>query len=343
MNPNGPGERAFTEDDLIRSIREKVSTDLRGVVVGPGDDAAVVEAGPGDGAVTTDMLVEGVHFDRSATSARELGGKAIVANVSDVAAMGGSARHAVVSLGLSEAVDRRWVGELFDGMLEACGEYGCTLVGGDLSRSPVIVISVALIGEVPSGRAVLRSGARPGDRLVVTGCLGAAAGGLALLRANAATRDDAASAGWGHALMERQLRPAARVREGRALADCGASAMMDLSDWLALDLSRLCRESGTGARVRLSSIPIADELHDLATVLPIDPLRLALSGGEDYELLAALSPGSVAQAQHRVSEAFGVDLTDIGEVTGDTVVTAVDAEGNDAPLPAEGWDHFASR
>jgi thiamine-monophosphate kinase len=116
---------------------------------------------------------------------------------------------------------------------------------------------------------------------------------------------------------------------------------MDVSDGLSLDLARLSRKSGTGARVSLPAIPVAEELHELAAVLPIDPLRLALAGGEDYELLAALPQDSVPEARRRISESFGVGLTDVGDVTEDALVTAVDAEGNEAPLEAEGWDHFA--
>ena len=347
VNRNPPGEPRFSEDDLIASIRHVLSGDFPGVVVGPGDDAAVVHAGPGDSVLTTDMLVEGVHFVASATPARDLGAKAIVANLSDIAAMGATPRHAVVSLGLSDRTDPPWVAELFEGMLATCGEYGCALVGGDLSRSPVIVISVAVTGEVAAERAVLRSGAAPGHRLAVTGCLGAAAGGLALLRADGVdpapgTREAMESA-WGRALLERHLHPTARVGEGRALAECGATAMMDLSDGLALDLSRLCRESGAGARVELAAIPVAAELHELARVLSIDPLRLALSGGEDYELLAALPPDAVGEARRRISARFGIELTEIGEITEEPRVVAVDAEGGVTPLAAEGWDHFGSR
>src|SRR5437763_7052745 len=161
----------FTEDELLATIRKVLSGEGPGVLVGPGDDAAVLAPGSGESVATTDMLVEDVHFDRSLTSARDLGHKAIVVNVSDVAAMAGSPRYALLSLAIPSDVQASWVIELFGGMRAACDEYALSLVGGDLSRAPQVVLSVAVVGEVAGGRAVLRSGARPGDRIVVTGTL----------------------------------------------------------------------------------------------------------------------------------------------------------------------------
>jgi len=343
VNPRSAGERPFGEDELLAAIRKVLSGSGPGVVIGVGDDAAVVARGGGDGVLTADILVEGVHFDRALSSARDLGFKAIVANVSDVAAMGGSPRYALISLVLSAEIEAPWVMELYGGMLGACEEYGMTLVGGDLSGGPAVVVSVAVTGEVAGNRAVTRSGARSGQRLVVTGTLGGSAGGLALARAPAAKVAEALGSDWGRALLDAHFRPHARVGEGQTLAQLGATAMMDLSDGLALDLSRLCSESVAGARVDLSSVPVAPELRRLAAALEVDPLELALSGGEDYELLAALAPQSVAEASDRLGERFGVPLSDIGEVTDGRGIVAVDAAGGERPLEAKGWDHFAGR
>ena len=172
-----------TEDELVATLRRVFSGDHPGVRLGIGDDAAVVDTREGQAVLTADILVEGVHFDRSLISPRDLGAKALVVNVSDVAAMGASPRFALVSLVLPPDADAAWVVELEGGVRAAGDEYALAVVGGDLSSGPVAVVSVAVVGEVAPGRFVTRSGARPGDRVVVTGVLGASAGGLALARA----------------------------------------------------------------------------------------------------------------------------------------------------------------
>jgi len=331
----GSNRSGFSEDELLASIRKVLSGEGPGVVVGPGDDAAVLERGPGHSVATADMLVEGVHFDRGLTSARDLGYKAIVVNVSDVAAMGGSPRHALVSLGISRDVAPSWVIELFGGMRAACDEYALALVGGDLSGAPQVVLSVTVVGEVSEGHAVLRSGARPGDRIVVTGTLGGSAGGLLLARSG----HPAATQPWGRELLEAHFRPAARVGEAATLAQAGATAMMDISDGLLLDLSRLCAESAAGARIDLSRVPVARQLAELSRVTQADPLELALSGGEDYELLATIGPGAVGDAAAKVDKRYGVPLSDIGEIVEHGFV-AVDAAGRERPIEPRGWDHF---
>ena len=334
----------LTEDDLVATIRRVVAGDAPGVLLGVGDDAALVEAGrPGSVVIlTTDALVEGVHFDRSGTSPRDLGHKAVAVNVSDVAAMGGGPLYALVALAVPPTVEPAWIVDLYGGMRAACESYGCSLVGGDLSRSSEIFVSVTVLGEVAAGRAVRRSGARPGDAIVVTGVLGAAAGGLVLARASAPVAADAASAGWGHDLLVALDRPEARVGEGETLAQAGATAMIDLSDGLARDLGRLCAESRVGARVRLADVPVADQLERLAVAVPgVDPLTLALSGGEDYELLATLPAGAVEDAAASLIERFGVPLRAIGEIVEDGGLVALEPDGRERPLMPEGWDHFA--
>lgn len=332
----------FTEDDLLAAIRRVLSGDQPGVVVGVGDDAAVVEAASRGAAVilTADMLVEGVHFDRRLSSPRELGYKAVVVNVSDVAAMAGSPRHALASVALSPEVDAAWVMELYGGMREACGEYALSLVGGDLSRAEAVVLAMTVTGEVERGRAVLRAGARPGDRVVVTGALGAAAGGLELARAPAARVGAALASDWGRELLRAHARPVARVGEGQSLAQAGATAMMDVSDGLALDLSRLCAAGRVGARVRLADVPVAPGLEPLARLLPVDPLELALSGGEDYELVATLPERAVAEARAMLAERYGASLAEVGEIVEGEGLVAVEPSGRERPLEPRGWDHF---
>jgi thiamine-monophosphate kinase len=331
----------FTEDELVAELRRLLAGDAPGVVLGPGDDAALVEMGPHLGILTTDLLVESVHFERETTSPRDLGYKSIAVNVSDVAAMGASPRYGLVSLGLPSSTDPAWVVDLYGGMLEATSEYAMSLVGGDVSRSPRIVVSVAVAGQVARGTAVKRSGARPGDRLVITGALGAAAGGLRLAQAPPLEVAAAVRTEWGRELLRALFRPLARVGEGQVLALEGATSMIDVSDGLALDLSRLCRESGVGATVQISRVPVAPELIELAGVLKLEPIELALSGGEDYELLATVRPGALEEAAAKVRDRFGTPLTDIGEIKLGAEVIAVEADGSEHPLEPKGWDHFA--
>ncbi len=329
----------LTEDELVATLRRVLSGRDPRVLVGPGDDAAVVESGAGNLVLTTDMLVEGVHFDRSITSARDLGYKSIAVNVSDVAAMAASPRYAMASLALSEAVDSAWVVELYGGMLEASAEYALSLVGGDLSRADRVVVAVAVTGEVASHMEVRRGGARVGDAIVVTGALGAAAAGLLLARAEPPRVASALGEAWAHGLLRAHFRPVARVGEGQTLAQAGATAMMDISDGLALDLSRLCSESDVGARVRVGTLPVAEGVREAAALLGADPLQLVLSGGEDYELLATLDAGAVEGARRELDVRFGVGLTVVGEIIQEGLVE-VGEDGHERRLEPKGWDHF---
>ncbi len=314
----------MNEDELLAAVRRVLSGAGPEVRVGPGDDAAVLSPGCGELVVTTDVLVEGVHFERAQTSARDLGYKAVVVSVSDVAAMAASPRAAVVALTVPLPLDAAWVMELFGGMREACDEYALWLVGGDLSRGPASSIAVTVTGEVAPGRAVTRSGAKVGDRLVVTGALGASAAGLRVARSGRVSGDAERS------LLRAHFRPAARVGEARVLARQGATAMMDVSDGLALDVSRLCGASGVGVRLALGEVPVAEG----AT------LDDALGGGEDYELLGTL-PGddAVAAARTELRETFGVALSEIGVIIEAGLVASA-PDGGERPLHPKGWDHF---
>jgi thiamine-monophosphate kinase len=330
----------LTEDELIAAVARVLSGDAPGVLVGLGDDAAVVEPGRGSLVVTTDMLLEGVHFELASIAPTDLGAKAIVVNVSDVAAMGGSPRYAVVSLGLPPTVETAWVIELYGGMRAACEEYSLSLVGGDTNRAERVTIAATVIGEVAPGAAVKRDGARPGDLIGVTGSLGAAAGGLLLSRLHPSKLGRALGMPWGRRLLEALHRPVARVGEGQTLAQAGATAMMDLSDGLARDLSRLCAASGCGARLRLDRLPVSEAVREASDTLGVDPMRLALAGGEDYELLATLDATAFDRARDELRERFEVTLTEVGVIIDEGLVV-VDAEG-ERPLEPEGWDHFSN-
>lgn len=331
----------LTEIELVRAIRKVLSGDAPGVVVAVGDDAAVIDPGRHHGILTADMLVDGVHFDHATTSPHDLGYKAVTVNVSDVAAMGGSPRYGLACLGLPPAAESAWIMELYGGMREAAEDLGLVLVGGDTSRADRTVVSVTVYGEVGKDRAVTRSGARPGDVLVVTGSLGASAGGLRLSRAPEERQKAALSTDAGRTVVGVHERPVARVGEGQALAAAGATAMIDVSDGLALDLARVCEESAVGARVQLTDVPVSPALGEVAPVIGMDPLDLALHGGEDYELLAALPQQAVEDARGTIGERFGTALTAIGEVTDTLRLVAVQTDGTEVPLEPKGWDHFA--
>ena len=328
-----------TEEELVRAIKKLLSGEAPGVVVPIGDDAAVVEPGEHQLVITVDTLVEGVHFDPDVTQPSDLGYKAVVVNVSDVAAMGGSPRYAVISLGVPPDTRPAWVIEVYGGMREAAEDYGLALVGGDTVRASECVLTVTVLGTVAKGRAVTRSGARPGDRIVVTGALGAAAGGLRLVRGRETDTRRAVMTDWGRQLVGALDRPAARVGEGETLAQAGASSMIDVSDGLALDLSRVCEASEVGARVVLADVPVSPLLDELASAAGVEPLDLALHGGEDYELVATLAPEAFEAASRKLLDRFGTRLTDIGEIT-ETGFVAVGEDGAERPLEAKGWDHF---
>jgi thiamine-monophosphate kinase len=334
-----PMRMELSEDQLIEAIARVLSGEEPGVVVGIGDDAAVVRPGSGQTVLTTDLLVEGIHFERGTISARDLGAKAITVNVSDIAAMAASPRYAVVALAIPGDVEAAWVIELYGGMRDVCSEHAVCLVGGDTNRAELVVLSVTVVGEVAPGRALMRSGARIGDAIVVTGSLGGAAGGLALSRAPGAS--SLLSRPWARALLEAFERPIARVGEAQVLARAGATAMMDLSDGLAKDLSRLCRASGVGSRVHIANVPVAPPLAAAADALSVDPLELAMSGGEDYELLATMPPTAVKAAGRELRSGFGVSLTQIGEIVEGAGMITVGPGGEERTLGPAGWDHFA--
>ncbi len=302
--------------------------------VGPGDDTAVIPRGAGATLFTTDCLVEGVHFRRSTTGAADLGYRAVAVNVSDVAAMGGRPLAFTVSLALPRETPEDWVRDLHAGMREAGEQFGCPLVGGDTVSGPLVFLSVALLGESPAGGPLLRSGARAGDDLFVTGTLGDSAAGLLLLESGAA---DAGA--FAPTLVARHRRPSPRLALAGRLADGLATAMIDVSDGLLQDLSHLLAASAVGATLWREQLPLSGALQAAAPALERDPAELALGGGEDYELLFTAPPGrrtAVFQAAAREAS----PLARIGTVEA-APGTRLTAGGEPVPLPARGgFDHF---
>lgn len=336
------------ERELLRRIRARLPQGV-GVVVGAGDDAAALETGPLT-LLTTDCLVEGVHFRREWSPARLLGRKALTVNLSDVAAMAGSPRHATVSLCLPGDLPLAFVDELYDGLLERAAEAGVALVGGNLSAiAGPVVIDVALLGK--ADRLLRRSGAQPGDLAVVTGTLGAAAAGLKLLFQGARLGPEgqlestgvwnAASAPAVLHCLRAQLDPTPPLAFARALAEHDlADAGMDVSDGLSGDLLELCRESGVSAWLDPSALPLDAHAVALERAQGGDPLALGLHGGEDYQQLLAVAKDRV-DALRDVAAVWELPVSAIGEFTAGPPALWLKSGERLLPLLPASHEHFA--
>lgn len=258
------------EFELIRRYFER-ATEANGVVVGIGDDGAVITPAPGrEQVVVIDTLVEGVHFPKKFNPA-DIGYRAVAVNLSDIAAMGATPRWMTLALSMPSA-DEAWLTAFAEGLHYAAYEYGVTLIGGDTTSAPQVVVTVQITGDVETGRALRRSGARPGDEIYVTGTIGDAAAGLDGLLHGRAVKE----------LVSRFARPSARVAYGQQLAGIASSAI-DISDGMHGDLNKLLFASGVGAEIDLACLPLSDVLHEHYG--PERLLSLALAGGDDYELL----------------------------------------------------------
>ncbi len=327
----------MSEEDIIRLVQSLAGESSDQLSVGIGDDAAVLNLAGSDFCVTTDLLVEGVHFDLSYTTPHELGLKAMAANLSDLAAMGALPRWGFISLGLPSKPTRRLVESLFGGMMEMCHKYDLTLAGGDTVGAPQLLLNICLIGAAEKRAPVLRSGARPGDAVCVTGVLGSAAAGLAWLGSGGAKDDQEAA--WAVAA---HLRPLPRLEAGRAFAQSGrVHAMMDISDGLASDLARLCAASQVGAKVEEKLIPLAGEAPALAARLGADAMQWALTGGEDFELLITCAPGDVELLGELAADSQpGLTLKRVGKITKSRGVSLKRANGSEEEITFLGFDHF---
>jgi len=295
--------------------------------MGIGDDAAVVRI-PGNLLITKDLLVENVDFRRDLHPPRLLGRKSINVSLSDIAAMGGRPLHAVLGLALPGDLDEAWLSAFLAGFRDASRDACVALVGGDISRARQIVISVTVTGEAKT--FVGRGGARPGDRIFVSGTLGDAAQGLQLLEKGFRPGKDRAAG----RLLKAFLDPEPRLELGAFLARRKlASALIDVSDGLSVDLAHICEESGVGASVELGRIPVSKELRRSSK----RPLDLALNGGEDFELLFMVRPRNVPRLR-RVAKRF--KITAIGRITAGRKILAVDSAGKKKPLQVRGYEHF---
>lgn len=319
----------------------------QGVIRGIGDDAAVLQNLPGTRLLAAcDLLIEGVHFDLSFSTPRQLGWKALAVNLSDIAAMGGRPRWALVSLGIDPGLKVSFVEEIYAGIAELAEKFGVIIVGGDTCSSPErLVIDLCVLGEASRSNLAYRSGARQGDYLLVTGGLGAAAAGLSCLleekKIKQGKPEDAAE------LLQAQLQPIPRVKEAAVLIRSGLiGAMNDLSDGLASELHEIASASGCGARIWAERLPVSAATARLARQLERDPLDWALYGGEDYELLITVHGGKGAPLKMRglirnLQKATGTTLSLIGKMLpAADGVKLVGLDGEIEPLSPEGYTHF---
>ena len=324
-----------SEDQLIERVRRQFPSARSGLRVGIGDDAAVLRPGVGaEWVVTTDAFLENVHFLRKAHPPDAVGYKALARAASDIAAMGARARYFFLTMGLPDACSGAWLDNFLGGMGRAARRFGLILAGGDTTKYPAVVLSLTVLGEIDRGKAILRSGARPGDMLCVSGRLGGAELGLRLIQ-----RKLHKQRRWTR-LLKKHLYPEPRLALGEWLAArrC-ATSMIDTSDGLSTDLGHICKASGVGAIVWAPKIPVVTIPAELQR-LGLDPLDLALDGGEDYELLFTVPKKLAARLPRNLG---GIPIAVIGEITRPKKILVVDANGQSKALHPGEWDPFRRR
>jgi len=325
------------EFGVISSIRSDLKDFQKEVIVGIGDDTAAIKvSGEKLLLFTSDSLVEDVHFKWDYTSPFQVGWKALVVNISDVAAVGGNPTHCLVSLALPSDTERNLVREVYRGLKKAASKYRVGIVGGDTVRAPSFIITVSLLGEVKRENIVLRSGAKPGDLIYVTGQLGSSGAGLACLKApNGKVKPEIRQF-----LIKKHLMLSPRLVEGQKIASSQiATSMIDLSDGLASDLHRLAEESKVGAVLWEDEFPTALATEQLAKVMGKSLLEWILYGGEDYELLFAVPPNK----KEKLRQTLGFPHTLIGEIVDrDQGIYLKKRGGNRTKIEDRGYNHFSA-
>jgi thiamine-monophosphate kinase len=327
----------MTEDELIARIRERLrDVEARRLLVGIGDDAAAWQPSRNNRSViTTDALVEHVHFTREAMSAEDAGWRALASNLSDVAAMGARPVLATIALGFPRELDAEWILSCYDGIAALAKRARCAIAGGDLTSAPAITFAITVVGEVRASDLKTRGGARPGDVVAVTGPLGASAAGLRMSREVPRAAGDSETDRHAAAALAAFRRPEPRLREGRWLgASRHVRAMMDLSDGLSTDLGRLCAASGAGAVIE--HVPVHDAARHVAELTGDDAETWALGGGEDFELLTSIDKRAFGHLSGRFRAHFGRELISVGRITEGSGVRRADG----TPVVPTGWDHL---
>jgi thiamine-monophosphate kinase len=321
------------EDDVVAAIRAIVEPGGKtSVLLGIGDDAAIWQPSRSNrSAITTDALVEGVHFTRAAMSAADVGYRALASNLSDIAAMGAKPVLATIAFGVGPGADEAWILECYRGLAALAERAQCAIAGGDLVRGPAIMISITVVGEVRPSNLKTRAGMLPGDTIAVTGPLGASRAGLAV----AVEQPELAAESAAAAALRAFRTPEPRLAEGRWLAASrNVRAMMDTSDGLSTDLARLARASACGATI--DTIPVADAARAIAGRAGANAEQWALDGGEDFELLIAVASRAFSHLAGRFHARFGRPLLRVGVATAEGGVRRADG----TPVTSAGWDHL---
>jgi len=330
------------EFGLINRISKDTIINPQNILLGIGDDCAAYYATPDKiTLVTCDMLIENIHFTLSTCSARQLGRKAMAVNISDIAAMGGIPRQALLAAGFTSSTSVEFVDQLVEGIKEEARQFEVNIIGGDTVRSPLgLVINLVLIGEVEPDLIVKRSTAKPGDLIMVTGELGGSAAGLALLLGG--EKYSLVSPEIFQEVKKAHLSPVPAVKEGRIIAQNKlATSMIDISDGLASDLTRICEASEVGAKVYASRIPLLSAAELVADLLKKNPLDFALYGGEDYKLLFTASLQKVDDVVKLLKKELGNKVTIIGEIKDKKEgIRLEDLQGRVVDLQAKGYNHF---
>jgi len=337
MKVSGLGE--FGLIDLLAkmaySSRDNQIASWQHLLIGIGDDAAAWCGDTSTQLATVDSFIQDVHFSLGITSWEDLGWKALAVNLSDIAAMGGVPEYALVSLALPNDTEVEDVTALYTGMIELAQQYGVAIVGGDISSAPLVAITITVLGKVANGdkHILTRSSAEPGEQVVVTGYLGAAAAGLEMLSKQLQFDPEATTY-----LRNAFLHPYPRIAEGKLLVEQGVKTAIDISDGLVSDLNHICKSSQVGARIEVNRVPIQPIVK---TNFSDKSLGMALSGGEDYELLFT----GRAEVIDKVKRAASCPVTVIGEIVADEAskITLVDREGNPFNLGKPGWEHFTTK
>lgn len=320
---------------IVDGLRDGRIPSWQQAILSIGDDAAAWRGDTATQLATADCLIQDIHFSLETTSWADLGWKAMAVNLSDIAAMGGLPRYALVSLALPGDTEVDDVTALYQGMAEMARQHGVAIVGGDTSRAPMLVIAITVIGVSgnPDNRILTRSGAVPGEQIAVTGYLGAAAGGLEMVTNKLHLPREITAR-----LEQKFRRPCPRVTEGQILLEQGVKTAIDTSDGLIADLGHICAASEVGARIDVDRVPAGPELKE---GFGDQARELALAGGEDYELLFTGSPEVIT----RVKQAAPCLITVVGQVTADkeSGVTLADGRGQPFHLKKTGWEHFTTK
>ena len=330
------------EFGLIERLTKQFVTQNQSTFLAIGDDAAVLQPSKKQTVITTDLLVEGIHFDRMYTPLKHLGYKSVIVNLSDIYAMNAQPKQITVSIAVSARYSVEALEELYEGIHHACNMYGVDLIGGDTTSSlSGLVISVTAIGEAESSDLIYRSGAKEGDLICVTGDLGGAYLGLQILERekrifmqHPEVQPELENADY---LIGKQLKPEARkdIIQYFKEMDLKPTAMIDLSDGLSSDIFHICKQSGVGCELNESAVPVSEDAYNMALRFNLDPITCALNGGEDYELLFTIQPEDETKLSG--DENFSI----IGQITkAETGCILITRSNNRHPLKAQGWNHF---